>query len=375
MTTKHRARPAFSPIEDVVAALAKGEMVIVTDDEDRENEGDLVAVASTITPEQVNFMATHGRGLICAPITTERAESLGLTAMVPRNRESFGTDFTVSVDAASGITTGISAHDRAETLRILADPRSGPSSLVQPGHIFPLQAKPGGVLRRAGHTEAAIDLARLAGKEPAGVICEILNPDGSMARLPELEAFARTHQLKLCTIESLIEFRQEREKLVEPLETRTVQTSAGPFQLHVYRSTIGDRFHLALVRGNIDPEHPVLVRVQRESLIEDLFGPLDHSPKGSTLHLALAQIAKHGSGVLIYMQRDAHALSILESLKAAKGNPRTPMDLRDYGMGAQILFDLGVRKLALISNHPRKIVGLEGHGLSIEAQVPLKGEA
>jgi len=360
---------AFSPIEDVIADIAAGKLVIVTDDEDRENEGDLVAAAERITPETVNFMATHGRGLICAPVTEERARELALGAMVSRNREAFGTAFTVSVDAAEGITTGISAQDRARTIRLLADPGARPEDLVQPGHIFPLQGKPGGVLRRAGHTEAAIDLARLAGLEPAGVICEILNEDGSMARLPELVEVARRHGLKLCTIAALIEWRQTRERLVEFLGERHVRTVAGRFRLRIYRSTLTGIHHFALVLGTVDGGKPTLVRVQREDLVEDLFGPVDagdgNEGAPSGLQGALRQIARNGSGVLIYMRRDVSAQSIQEHLAEEPARVRLPMDLRDYGTGAQILVDLGVRELRLISSHPRKVVGLEGHGLRI----------
>jgi len=363
--------PVFSPIEAIIADIAAGKMVIVTDDEDRENEGDLVAAASLITPEMVNFMATHGRGLICAPLSEERARSLSLGPMVPRNEEAFGTHFTVSVDAAIGITTGISAHDRARTIRLLADPATQSGDLVQPGHIFPLQGKPGGVLRRAGHTEAAIDFARIAGLVPAGVICEILSADGTMARLPELIEVARRHDLKLCTIAALIEWRQIRERLIEFEEEQPVQTVAGPFRLRIYRSTLNGNFHFALVLGSIDSQQPTLVRVHREDLIEDLFGPAAPEFTSPALQRALHQIARHGSGVLIYMQRDSPTASVHEHLHAKHGRTRTPMDLRDYGTGAQILHELGVRDLRLISNHPRKVVGLEGHGLRIVEMVEL----
>ena len=361
----------FSPIEDVIADIAAGKLVIVVDDEDRENEGDLIAAAATITPELVNFMAVHGRGLICTPITEERAAELDLEAMVRRNREAYGTNFTVSIDAAKGITTGISAPDRAKTIEILADPKPKPADLVQPGHIFPLQAKPGGVLRRAGHTEAAVDLATLAGFPPAAVICEILNEDGTMARLPELVKFANQHQLKVCTIAELINFRQMREKLVEFQKKKTIHTAHGPFDLHVYQSTISKRFHFALVRGDVDNQHPTLVRVHREDVIEDVFGPGDPSHKKSLLDLSLKRIAEEGNGVLIYMKRDSSDQSILEHLEETDSPQKTPMDLRDYGIGAQILSDLGVRELRLLSNHARKIVGLDGHGLKVVEMVTL----
>lgn len=360
---------SFSPIEEVIAGVSEGEMIIVTDDEDRENEGDLIVAASMITPEKVNFMATHGRGLICAPITAERARQLDLPTMVPNNRESFGTAFTVSVDATNGITTGISAADRARTIRLLADPNAKPSDLVQPGHIFPLVAKPGGVLRRAGHTEAAIDLARMAGLPSAGVICEILNEDGSMSRLPDLFRFAAQHNLKICTIEALIHYRQTRETLVEFQGKRTVQTEFGPFELHIYRSTLSDQYHFALVRGEIDSDTPTLVRVHREDILEDLFG--SEAPAPAPLQKALQRIAEEDRGILIYMRRDNSNQCIADSLAGEAQKNRAPMDLRDYGMGAQILFDLGVRDILLLTNHPRKVVGLEGHGLRIVEQRPL----
>jgi 3,4-dihydroxy 2-butanone 4-phosphate synthase/GTP cyclohydrolase II len=328
------------------------------------------AVASRV----VDIVAPLGkgqRGLICAPVTEERARTLSLGPMVPRNEEAFGTHFTVSVDAATGITTGISAHDRARTIRLLADPATQPGDLVQPGHIFPLQGKPGGVLRRAGHTEAAIDFARLAGLEPAGVICEILSEDGTMARLPELIEIARRHDLKLCTIAALIEWRQVRERLIEFEEERPIHTVAGPFRLRIYRSILSGSYHFALVRGGIDSQHPTLVRVHREDLIEDLFGTEIGEFTSPSLQVALRQIARHGSGVLIYMQRDSPTASVREHLTAKQGKTRTPMDLRDYGTGAQILHELGVRDLRLISNHPRKVVGLEGHGLRIVQMVEL----
>ncbi len=361
----------FSSVEDVIADIAAGKLVIVVDDEDRENEGDLIAAAETITPDLVNFMAVHGRGLICVPISEARAADLELEAMVQRNRDAYGTNFTVSVDAAHGITTGISAPDRARTIEVLADPKAKPGDLVQPGHIFPLQAKPGGVLRRAGHTEAAVDLAKLAGFSSAAVICEILNEDGTMARLPQLVEFARKHDLKVCTIEDLIQFRQTREKLVDFQRKQTVQTPYGPFDLHIYRSSIADRYHFALVRGEITEGKPALVRVHREDPIQDVFGPLTPEHDASLLQLALKRIAEEGAGIVIYMKRDSSFQFIEEHLREDSDAPKIPMDLRDYGMGAQILYDLGVRDLRILSNHSRKIVGLEGHGLKIVEMVPL----
>lgn len=358
-------------------------MVVVTDDADRENEGDLVMAACKVTTKAVNFMAVHGRGLICAPITQERAERLGLPSMVAVNRESQRTAFTVSVDAAKGITTGISAADRARTIRLLADPRAKASSLVQPGHVFPLQARPGGVLQRAGHTEAAVDLARLAGLEPAGVICEILNPDGTMARLPELVKFAATHGLKICTIRDLIAWRRRSEKLVEREQVIRLPTDYGDFDLYLYRSVVDGGHHLALVRGKIRARDPVLVRVHSECLTGDVFGS-KRCDCGSQLDTALRRIAAEGCGVLVYMRQEGRGIGLANKIHAYKlqeqgadtveANERLgfPMDLREYGLGAQILADLGVRKLRLMTNNPRKVVGLSGHGLEIAEQVPLR---
>ena len=374
----------FSPIEDLIADIAAGRMVILVDDADRENEGDLVAAAEKITAEGVNFMITHGRGLICAPIPPETATRLGLRPMVRRNTEHFGTDFTVAVDAAGGISTGISASDRARTLRVLADPLSEPNDLVQPGHIFPIQAKPGGVLRRAGHTEGAVDLARMSGLEPAGVICEILDDNGEAARLPRLTEFARQHGLKIGTIAALIDFRRTREKLIERLERIEMPTDYGTFELNLYQSTIvPSEQHLALVKGQIDPDTPVLVRVHSECLTGDVFGSR-RCDCGNQLHTALSQIEEAGAGVLVYMRQEGRGIGLANKIRAYKlqqegldtveANEKLgfPSDLRDYGMGAQILHDLGVRKIRLMTNNPRKVVGLDGHDLEIIEQVPLK---
>jgi 3,4-dihydroxy 2-butanone 4-phosphate synthase/GTP cyclohydrolase II len=374
----------FSPVEELVADIREGRLVIVVDDADRENEGDLVCAASRITPEAINFMATHGRGLICAPITQDAAERLGLPLMVRRNTESHGTNFTVAVDAASGVTTGISASDRARTVEVLANPLSEPGDLVRPGHILPLQAKQGGVLRRAGHTEAAVDLARLAGLEPAGVICEILNEDGSMARLPQLVEFAKRHGLRIGTIEALIEYRRAAEKLIERVERIHMPTDYGEFDLVVYASRLNpEEHHLALVKGEIRPDEPVLVRVHSECLTGDVFGSR-RCDCGSQLHTALRQIDEAGSGVLVYMRQEGRGIGLANKIRAYKlqeqgldtveANERLGFgsDLRDYGMGAQILYDLGVRKIRLMTNNPRKVVGLDGHKLEIVEKVPIR---
>jgi 3,4-dihydroxy 2-butanone 4-phosphate synthase/GTP cyclohydrolase II len=376
----------FDTIDDVLADVAAGKIVIVTDDADRENEGDLVIAAEKATPAAINFMATHGRGLICAPISNARAEQLGLKRMVVENREMYRTDFTVSVDAADGITTGISAHDRARTIQIIANPTSEPNDLVQPGHVFPLRAKDGGVLRRAGHTEAAVDLASMAGLQPAGVLCEILHDDGTMARLPELMQFRKKHELRICTIQSLIAYRRVREKLVELEQIVRMPTDYGEFDLHLYRSKLDGAHHLALVKGTISSTQPTLVRVHSECLTGDVFGSR-RCDCGNQLHAALRQIAEEGSGVLVYMRQEGRGIGLAakihayklqeEGLDTVEANTKLgfPMDLRDYGLGAQILFDLGVRKFRFLTNNPKKVVGLEGYGIQMVEQVPIRGEA
>lgn len=380
--TTDKDREPFDSIESVLEDLRAGKVVIVTDDADRENEGDLILAAEKVTPQAINFMAMYGRGLICAPITAERAASLGLRRMVAQNREMFKTDFTVSVDAAAGITTGISAPDRARTISLLVDPAAQPGDFVQPGHVFPLQAKDGGVLRRAGHTEAAVDLARLAGLAPAGVLCEILHEDGTMARLPELRRFKEKHGLKFCTIEALIAYRRTREKLVERIETVSLPTDFGDFQLHLYLNKIDDKHHLALMRGEIDRNTPVLVRVHSECLTGDVFGSR-RCDCGNQLHAALEQIDEAGAGVLLYLRQEGRGIGLAAKIHAYKlqeqgldtveANEKLGFapDLRDYGLGAQILLDLGVGKFRFMTNNPRKVVGLEGYGLEMVEQVPI----
>ncbi len=377
---------AFDTIDDVLHDIARGELVIVTDDADRENEGDLVMAAEKATPEAVNFMSKFGRGLICVPVANERAEQLGLQRMVAQNREMYRTDFTVSVDAARDVTTGISAHDRAATIQTIANPNSKPDDLVQPGHIFPLRAKDGGVLRRAGHTEAAVDLARLAGLQPAGVLCEILHDDGTMARLPELMEFRKKHGLRICTIQSLIAHRRLTEKLIEREQVVKLPTDYGDFDLHLYRSTLDGAHHLALVKGTISKTEPTLVRVHSECLTGDVFGSR-RCDCGNQLHAALRQIADEGNGVLVYMRQEGRGIGLAAKIHAYKlqeGGLDTVeanlklgfgSDLRDYGLGAQILFDLGVRQFRFLTNNPKKVVGLEGYGIQMVEQVPIRSEA
>jgi len=376
-------RTPFDDLSAVLSDLKRGRMVIVVDDEDRENEGDLVMAAEKATPAAINFMARFGRGLICVPTTGDRLRQLGIEEMVARNRESFRTDFQVSVDASNGISTGISAADRSRTIQLLADPRASESDFVRPGHIFPLRAKAGGVLQRSGHTEAAVDLVTLAGCRPVGVICEIMNDNGSMARLPELRRFARRHRLKICSIEQLIGFRRRTEKLVERLETVRMPTDYGEFALHLFRSRIDDQHHLALVKGEVSGKKPVLVRVHSECLTGDVFGSR-RCDCGPQLHAAMERIDKEGSGVILYMRQEGRGIGLPAKLHAyrlqeqgldtVEANLKLgfPMDLRDYGVGAQMLCDLGVSKIRLLTNNPKKVVGLQGHGLEIVEQLPIR---
>lgn len=372
---------SFQPIEKILEEIRAGRVVIMTDDETRENEGDLVFAASAVTPEKINFLMRFGRGLICAPLTEERVEALALKEMVLDSKDSMKTAFLVSVDAQLGITTGISAYDRARTIEILADPKRGSSDLVSPGHIFPLQAKKGGVLIRAGHTEAAVDLARLAGREPVGVICEIINDDGTMARLPDLETFAKKHGLLMGTIRDLIEYRRHFDKLIEKISEAKIPTTFGPWQMKLYRSLVDGAEHVALVKGVIGSE-PTLVRVHSECFTGDILGSLRCDCQDQLI-ASMETIERDGKGVILYMRQEGRGIGLANKLRAyslqdqgkdtVEANEELGFkpDLREYGIGAQILKDLGLNRLRLITNNPRKIVGLEGHGLEVVERICL----
>src|SRR3989440_4939169 len=380
-----RTGASFATIEEAIEEIRQGKMVIVVDDENRENEGDLTMAAQFVTPEAINFMAKEGRGLICLALTPERCDELGLDLMAAKNESAFDTAFTVSIEAHSrhGVTTGISAADRARTIQVAIDPASSPRDLVQPGHVFPLKARPGGVLERAGQTEAGVDLARLAGLNPSAVICEIMNDDGSMARVPDLERYCSRHGLRMVTVADLIAYRRRHDKLIERIVATRLPTGFGEFEAVGYRSLLDDKHHVALVKGEVSGRPDVLVRVHSECLTGDVF----HSMRcdcGEQLESALAMIEREGEGVLLYLAQEGRGIGLLNKLRAYKlqeegldtveANLRLglPPDLRDYGIGAQILVDLGLSSIRILTNNPKKIIGMEGYGLSVTDQIPIQ---
>ena len=373
---------AFATIEEAIEEIRAGRMVVVCDDEDRENEGDLTLAAQFATPEAINFMAKEGRGLICLSLTPQRCEELGLDLIAAKNESPFETPFTVMIEARDGVTTGISAADRARTIQVAIDPRTAPRDLVQPGHVFPLKAKPGGVLERTGQTEAAVDLARLAGLNPSGVICEVMNDDGTMARVPDLERYCERHGLKMITVADLIAYRRRHDKLVERVVNTRLPTAFGEFDVVGYRSLVDDKHHVAMVKGEVDGESDVLVRVHSECLTGDVFHSL-RCDCGEQLESALAMIEQEGRGVLLYLAQEGRGIGLLNKLKAYNLQDKgldtvdanlelgLPVDLRDYGIGAQILVDLGLGSIRILTNNPKKIRGLEGYGLSVTDQIPI----
>ena len=372
----------FCSIEEAIQDTREGKTLIVVDDEDRENEGDFIMAAESVTPEAINFMAKHGRGLICLPTTQKRLEDLGLGMMVDKNTAKMGTPFTVSIDAIHGTTTGISAFDRAQTVKVFINPKTKPSDLARPGHIFPLAAREGGVLKRAGHTEAVVDLARLAGLYPSGVLCEIMSDDGTMARLPELQQIAEKFDLKIATIADLIKYRRRTEKLVRRVAKTTLPTRFGIFQLSAYETDVEDKPYIALTMGDVTDGKPVLVRIHSSCMTGDVLHSL-RCECGDQLEQAMEMIAEEGRGVLLYIHQEGRGIGLINKLKAyelqdqgcdtVEANERLgyPADLRDYGIGAQVLIDLGVRKIRYMTNNPAKLAGLEGYDLEIVERVPL----
>ena len=372
-----------STIPEVIEDIRNGKMIILVDNEDRENEGDIVIAAEHCTPEIINFMAKYARGLICVPMTQKRASELGLELMVQDNTDKYGTAFTVSVDAQIGTTTGISAHDRSTTVHTLINDKTKPEDLRRPGHIFPLAARKGGVLVRAGHTEGAVDLPRMAGLAPMGVICEILNDDGTMARRPDLDKFAETHELKIATISDLIKYRQHKERLVRRISTAQMPTDFGAFKIIAFETEVGDETHIALIKGDIEGDKVVPVRVHSECLTGDVFGSR-RCDCGSQLHSAMEYIEKHGFGVILYLRQEGRGIGLGNKIKAyhlqdggldtVEANIKLGFssDLRNYGIGAQILVDIGLRKINLMTNNPKKIIGIEGYGLEVVGRIPIE---